>query len=241
MKPGRRGTESFHARRAILTLPKTLVGRLVYTPALPPGRDQLLQREPNGSVVKGQRDLRDAVLARAGPTARRPRTQVRSGSPTTTRRPTAGPACSSGSWRATTAASSTTVGRREAAGRAAVLRSVLRQAGSVADRLLRPRVGEEPYTRGAYGSFNPPGVLTSLRDPLSEPVGSLLLRRPDASPHVARLHGRGDRVGRGGRAGCARELVSVVPSRSSRRSSELLAAARVERRHPSIRPRRWPL
>ena len=40
----------------------------------------------------------------------------------------------------------------------------------------------EPYTRGAYGSFNPPGVLTSLHDPLSEPVGSLYYASADASP-----------------------------------------------------------
>jgi monoamine oxidase len=40
----------------------------------------------------------------------------------------------------------------------------------------------EPYSRGAYGSFNPPGVLTSLQDPLSEPVGALYYASSDASP-----------------------------------------------------------
>ncbi len=41
---------------------------------------------------------------------------------------------------------------------------------------------EEPFTRGAYGSFNPPGVLTSLRDPLADPIGALHYASSDASP-----------------------------------------------------------
>lgn len=40
----------------------------------------------------------------------------------------------------------------------------------------------EPYTRGAYGSFNPPGVLTSLQDPLADPIGLLHYASSDASP-----------------------------------------------------------
>jgi monoamine oxidase len=40
---------------------------------------------------------------------------------------------------------------------------------------------QEQFTRGAYGSFNPPGVLTSLHDPLSEPVGGLHYASSDAS------------------------------------------------------------
>ena len=40
------------ARRAIVAIPPTLAGRLVYHPALPGGRDELAQRLPGGSVVK---------------------------------------------------------------------------------------------------------------------------------------------------------------------------------------------
>jgi len=54
----------------------------------------------------------------------------------------------------------------------------------------------EPFSRGAYGSFNPPGVLTSLRNPLdtqtSKPPGiamAALLGEPAApastGPRVA--------------------------------------------------------
>jgi monoamine oxidase len=40
------------AGRAIVAIPPTLAGRLVYDPPLPVGRDQLTQRLPAGSVVK---------------------------------------------------------------------------------------------------------------------------------------------------------------------------------------------
>lgn len=46
------GTETFDADRVIVTLPPTLAGRLVYSPALPSPRDQLTQRLPAGSVIK---------------------------------------------------------------------------------------------------------------------------------------------------------------------------------------------
>src|SRR5581483_5826593 len=43
---------SFLAKRAILTPPKPLIGRIAFTPSLPPAHDQILQRQPMGSVVK---------------------------------------------------------------------------------------------------------------------------------------------------------------------------------------------
>ena len=50
------------------------------------------------------------------------------------------------------------------------------------DRLRRSRLGDEPFTRGAYGSFNPPGVLTSLRDAAATPIGPLHFAGADISP-----------------------------------------------------------
>ena len=41
---------------------------------------------------------------------------------------------------------------------------------------------EETFTRGAYGSFNPPGVLSSLDDATVEPVGTLHFAGADTSP-----------------------------------------------------------
>jgi monoamine oxidase len=40
----------------------------------------------------------------------------------------------------------------------------------------------EPFTRGAYGSFNPPGVLTSLQDAGATPDGPLHFAGADSSP-----------------------------------------------------------
>lgn len=46
------GPEEFEGSHAIITLPPTLAGRLIYEPALPSWRDQLTQRLPAGSVIK---------------------------------------------------------------------------------------------------------------------------------------------------------------------------------------------
>ena len=43
---------SVDAGRVIVAIPPTLAGRIVYDPPLPPDRDQLTQRVPQGSVVK---------------------------------------------------------------------------------------------------------------------------------------------------------------------------------------------
>jgi monoamine oxidase len=41
-----------HARRVIVAIPPTLAGRIEYKPLLPPARDQLTQRVPQGTMVK---------------------------------------------------------------------------------------------------------------------------------------------------------------------------------------------
>jgi monoamine oxidase len=64
----------------------------------------------------------------------------------------------------------------------------------------------EEFTRGAYGSFNPPGVLTALRDPLSEPVGPLHYASSDASPEWP---GYMDGAIRSGRRAAAEVLASL--------------------------------
>jgi len=55
-------------------------------------------------------------------------------------------------------------------------------------RVMRPTgyvdvaASVEPVTRGAYGSYNPPGVLTALNDSTSERVGPLHFAGGDTSP-----------------------------------------------------------
>ena len=44
--------ETYRAHAAIVAIPPTLAGRIQYDPPLPPARDQLTQRLPNGSVIK---------------------------------------------------------------------------------------------------------------------------------------------------------------------------------------------
>jgi monoamine oxidase len=48
------GTGTFAGRRVVVSTPPLLAGRIDYDPPLPPGRDQLTQRTPMGSVIKCQ-------------------------------------------------------------------------------------------------------------------------------------------------------------------------------------------
>jgi monoamine oxidase len=174
---------SFRARRAILTVPKTLTARITFRPPLPAAYDQVLQRQPMGSVVKV-----NAIYSR--PFWRDQGTNGQAVSDTGPIRitydnspPDGKPGVLVGFMegndsRAFYSASAAT--RRRAA-----LESFARYFGPQA---LDP-VGYvdlmwavEPFTRGAYGSFNPPGVLTSLQNPTAAPVGALHYASADASP-----------------------------------------------------------
>jgi monoamine oxidase len=153
----------FRARRVILALPKQLAGRIRFSPALPPAFDQLLQRQPMGSVLKfnavydepfwrGQ-GLNGQVVSDQPPVSLTYDNSPPSGKPGVL----VGFAEGSES-RALYPAS-------PAARQAAVLEALVRYFGAAAGK---PREyhellwAAEPFTRGAYGSYNPPGVLTSL-------------------------------------------------------------------------------
>ena len=174
---------TFRARRAILTMPKTLLGRLQFSPALPPEVDQLLQREPMGSVLKVNaiyskpfwrgNDLNGQAISDTGPIR-----ITYDNSP-----PDGNPGVLVGFMEGND--SRAYYNASAAARRQAALQSFARYFGAQA---LQP-IGYvdqmwalEPFTRGAYGSFNPPGVLTSLEDPISEPIGALHYASADASP-----------------------------------------------------------
>ena len=69
--------------------------------------------------------------------------------------------------------------------RRAVLKSLARYFGPDAlhpVRYVDLAWATEPFTRGAYGSFNPPGVLTSLRDAAATATGLLHFAGADMSP-----------------------------------------------------------
>ncbi|MEA2390012.1 MAG: monoamine oxidase [Solirubrobacteraceae bacterium] len=167
-------THAFRARRAILTPPRTLIGRIRFSPALPPAHDQLFQRQPMGSVTKVNaiydepfwraEGLSGAVVSDVGPIE-----VVYDNSP-----PDGHPGVLVGFMEANQ-------GRQfyrssSGARRAAALGSFARYFG---ERARHPRSyvdmvwDREPYTRGAYGSYSPPGVLTSLGAAADGPVGRL--------------------------------------------------------------------
>jgi monoamine oxidase len=174
---------TFLARRAILTPPKPLIGRILYSPALPPAQDQILQRQPMGSVVKVNafyatpfwraRGLNGAATSDTGPIR-----ITYDNSP-----PDGRPGILVGFMEGDD--SRRFYGTSPAARRTAALQSFARYFGEAA---LHPTGyvdmawAEEPFTRGAYGSFNPPGVLSSLHDAASASVGALHFAGADTSP-----------------------------------------------------------
>jgi monoamine oxidase len=162
------------ARRAIMAIPPTLAGRLLYDPPLPGPRDQLTQRLPGGSVVKfnlvyptpwwrelGQRgfvyspDEAVTMMFDATPAEGEPGVIV-------------------GFMEGTKAIEA---GRLEAAKRRAL---VIEQAERALGPPLEQSIGyvdrdwsAEEWTRGCYGAHFPPGVWTQLGPSLREPVGRI--------------------------------------------------------------------
>jgi monoamine oxidase len=174
--------ESFLARRAILTLPKTLAGRIRFSPALPAAYDQILQRQPMGSVVKANAIYptpfwRDRGLSGTATSEIGPIRITYDNSP-----PDGRPGVLVGFMEGNDSRHFYRVS--PAARRQAALECFARYFGAPA---LKP-IGyvdvawaEEPFTAGAYGSFNPPGVLTSLHQPTVEPVGKVHFASADSS------------------------------------------------------------
>ena len=200
-------SETFHARRAILTMPKTLLGRITFDPPLPPPVDQLLQREPMGSVLKvnaiysrpfwREQGLNGSATSEVGPIR-----ITYDNSP-----PDGNPGVLVGFMEGND--SRAFYGASLAARRKAALACFARYFGSHA---LTP-IGyvdmmwaHEPFTRGAYGSFNPPGVLTSLNDPLVKPIGRLHYASSDAS---AQWPGYMDGAIRSGQAAASAALAEL--------------------------------
>jgi monoamine oxidase len=176
-------TGGYQARCAIVTVAKTLFGRLQFSPPLPPELDQQLQREPNGSVIKvnaiySRPFWRDAGLNGAATSDLGPIRVTYDNSP-----PDGSPGVLVGFMEGDDSRQFDS--QPPAARRQAALACFARYFGQQA---LSPIAyydlawATEPYTRGAYGSFNPPGVLTSLNDPLSALGGPLFYANADASP-----------------------------------------------------------
>ena len=162
------------ARRAVIAVPPNQAARIAYDPPLPAARDQLLQRMPAGAVIKcnvvyGEPFWREDGLSGQGGSSRGPVKVVFDNSP-----PDGTPgvllafveggfARQLGTWE-------------ERDRREAVL--------TVLSRLFGPRAkhceafyerdwAAEPFTRGCYGAFLPPGAWTQLGHAMRPPVGAL--------------------------------------------------------------------
>ena len=174
---------SFRARQAILTPPKPVIGAIRFTPQLPPAYDQYLQRQPMGSVLKvnaiyDRPFWRDQGLSGSAISTTGPVQIVYDNSP-----PDGRPGVLVGFMEGDE--SRGFYGASLAARRRAALQSLARYFG---DPALHPRAyvdmmwATERYTRGAYGTFNPPGVLTSLGPKTVRPVGRLHFAGDGTSP-----------------------------------------------------------
>jgi monoamine oxidase len=174
---------SFRARHAIFTPPKPVTARIIFSPELPPAYSQYLQRQPNGATIKIQavyatpfwrtNGLSGAVVSDTGPIE-----VVYDNSP-----PDGRPGVLVGFAEGNLARALFALSPEQR--RTEVLRSLARYFGSAA---LNPTGyadmvwATEAFTLGAYGSFNPPGVLTSLGAAVQGPAGNLHFAGADHSP-----------------------------------------------------------
>jgi monoamine oxidase len=165
---------SFRGQQVIVTVPKSVTAAVLFRPALPPAYGQYLQRQPSGSAVK---------INAVYPTPFW-RTEGRSGSVVSDTGPleivydnsppdgTPGILVGFAEGNQGRALFGLSAGRRKAA----VLASLARYFGA---RALTPTHyvdmvwARQPYSGGAYGSFNPPGVLTSLGEAVAGPVDNI--------------------------------------------------------------------
>ena len=175
-------TDEYRARRVILTVPIPIVDAINFDPPLPAPTAEALQRQPMGSVTKinavysepfwRSEGLNGAAVCSPGPVRITYDNSPPSGTPGVL------VAFLEGN------DSRAQYGLSPAQRRARVLAGLAQAFGPKA---LEPfayhdmRWDDEPFTRGAYGSYNPPGVLTALRGAGDEPVGPIHFAGSDRS------------------------------------------------------------
>ncbi|MBN2624564.1 MAG: flavin monoamine oxidase family protein [Acidimicrobiales bacterium] len=167
--------ETVHrARRVVVALPPTLAGRLDYAPPLPAQRDQLVQRTPQGSVIKfhvlyDTPWWREAGLSGITLCPDEPIGVTFDGTP-----PAGTPGILTGFFEGPAAVAA---GRRSPDDRRATVVDVLartlgERARDVLDYVDRDW-SAEPFTRGCYGAHLPPGAWTVYGPALRAPVGRI--------------------------------------------------------------------
>jgi len=165
---------SWSAKRAIVAIAPALAGRIDYEPSLPAQRDGLTQRVPQGSVIKYEAVYPTPFWRRAGLNGyansdRSPVGFTYDNSP-----PSGKPGVLLGFvvGRQARQLSLRSVSSR----RNAVLASFARLFGAEAARpsqLIEYNWSAEPFTRGCYVGYMPPGVWSDFGAALRSPVGRL--------------------------------------------------------------------
>jgi monoamine oxidase len=166
--------EGVRARAAIVAVPPSLTARIAFDPVLPAPRDQLVQRMPQGSVIKCMAiydepfwradGLSGQATATRGPVKVMFDNTPPDGSPGVLLGFLEGAAARElGEWapearrNAVVASFARTFGRRAASPTGYVERSW----------------AHEPWTRGCYGCYMPPGAWTAHGPALRAPVGRI--------------------------------------------------------------------
>lgn len=170
----RAGGARVTGRRAIVTAPPALAGRIRYSPDMPGDRDHLTQSAPMGAVVKilavyptpfwRERNLSGQASGDEG--------LVRVTFDNTP--PTGAPGVLVGFAEAGDARQLTRLPPDER--REEILRCLSRYFGEPANHpaeLIEKDWSADSWTRGCYGAFFPPGVWTGYGEALRRPVGPL--------------------------------------------------------------------
>ncbi len=157
------GKGEWRARRALVAVPPPLVSQIAFHPPLRPASAQLAQRQPMGTAIKcnvvfdqpfwRSEGLNGATISDTGPVK-----VTFDNSP-----PGGSPGVIVGFFEGIAGSDFYDGSRRRR--RAATLDCLARYFGERARhprRYLELVWAAEPFTRGAYGSYNPPGVLTSI-------------------------------------------------------------------------------
>ena len=164
----------YRAAQIIVTVPPALCPRIDFDPPLPGLRDQLTQRFPQGSVIKCQAVYDSPFWRAAGLTGQvtsdtGPVKVTFDNSP-----PDGSPGVLVGFIEGDEARA---WGPRSAADRrTAVLESFTRYFGAQAAAVkgyVEYAWSEDPWTRGCYGGYLPPGVLTNYGPAITAPIGRI--------------------------------------------------------------------
>ncbi|HEV3053562.1 MAG TPA: FAD-dependent oxidoreductase [Solirubrobacteraceae bacterium] len=164
----------WHARRVIVAIAPTLAGRIDYEPALPASRDGLMQRMPQGSVIKYEAVFarpfwRDAGLSGYSNSDVPPVHLTYDNSP-----PSGKPGVLLGFVVGEDARLLGSLSAR--ARRTRVLDAFVSLFGAAAGRpreLIEQNWSEEPWTRGCYAGYFPPGAWTDFGPALRAPIGRI--------------------------------------------------------------------